>query len=169
MFYNIFSLYLDWGGSGSKPYTTPDEVDTAKIMGDVAASLPSGSKAKAGIGIGDNFYNDGVKNANDARFDETFENVFTASSLENLPFYFICGNHDHYGNCTGEVARNGVKRWNYPSDWYSLTFDVPSSTKKVQILMFDTVIACGGTYDSLRECEELGIKYEDCDLEPRGK
>ena len=48
------------------------------------------------LAVGDNFYSTGVKNADDPRFKETFEDVFCGSNLEKMPFYVISGNHDHY-------------------------------------------------------------------------
>ncbi len=47
-------------------------------------------------GVGDNFYQGGVVNEYDPRFQETFENVFTAPSIKNIPYYFCAGNRDQY-------------------------------------------------------------------------
>ena len=51
------------------------------------------------LGLGDNFYWDGVKNAEDPRFKFTFENVYGKSSerenIKTLDFWHILGNHDY--------------------------------------------------------------------------
>ena len=45
------------------------------------------------LGVGDNFYSHGIStDAHDPRFKETFEDVYTGSHLDDLPFYFIAGN-----------------------------------------------------------------------------
>lgn len=71
---------------------------------------------------GDNFYYDGVKNVEDARFKETYSEVFDEKSLQ-VPWYVIAGNHDHHGNVSAEIAfssRSSV--WTYPYYWHSKKF-----------------------------------------------
>ena len=156
--------HLDFnrGGSPDSPYTTTDEVDSAKIMGEIASTYD----ADMVWGLGDNFYDDGVTNEYDARFKETFENVFTASSLENIPFYMVAGNHDHYGNVSGEIYySNHSSRWVYPNYWYDVTFKVPNTSYTLQLLMIDTVLLTGTSYDQ-EYCDKHNII--DCPIQPRG-
>ena len=48
-----------------------------------------------------------------------FQDVYTAESLQT-PWYVICGNHDHYGNCSAEIAYTNVsRRWTFPDYYYS--------------------------------------------------
>lgn len=70
----------DWGGLPFYPYKTYIEEGIAKKIGVVAETLNS----KLVLALGDNFYFDGVKNVDDKRFQETYENVFTAKSLKVL-------------------------------------------------------------------------------------
>ena len=64
-----FIVLGDWGGQPDPPYTTEAETSIAKVMGDVASS----ENSQFTLALGDNFYNTGVKNVNDPRFNQTFE------------------------------------------------------------------------------------------------
>jgi tartrate-resistant acid phosphatase type 5 len=67
-------------------------------------------------GVGDNFYEDGISCSGDPspncradayshRFVDTFENVYSAPSLQ-VPWFFNSGNHDWHtiANTTSELA-----------------------------------------------------------------
>jgi tartrate-resistant acid phosphatase type 5 len=159
-----FLIAGDWGGQGSSPYTTKDEIDTAKIMGEVAGTV----KASMAWMLGDNFYSNGVVNENDKRFKETFEDVFTADTLMNIPFWVVAGNHDHHQNVSGEIEySNHSVRWMFPDFYYTVTWPVPGTSYTLQVVMIDTVLLCGGT-DDLEYCEENGILAKDCVIQPTG-
>eukprot|EP01084_Bolivina_argentea_P304912 526684_1 len=155
----------DWGGSPNKPYTTADEVDTAKIMGEIGSDVA----VDAVWGLGDNFYNDGVVNEYDPRFKETFEDVFTASSLLKIPFYIIAGNHDHHQNVSGEIYySNHSDRWTYPDNWYNVKWTIPNTNgRTLEVVMIDTV-TLSGMSDDWEYCQSHNILYEDCPIHPGG-
>ena len=95
--------------------------------------------------LGDNFYGSGIHGTDEScRFKKTFEDIYNASSLENVPFYAIAGNHDHGGNVSAQIAyTNDQKRWIYP-DWYygfEKSFMDGGKTVTMEFLLFDTVIA----------------------------
>merc|ERR1712054_197577 len=95
-----FGVMGDWGGSEDAPYTTEQEITTAKGMGKVLGA----NNAVYALALGDNFYHEGVKNEFDSRFKSTFENVFTADSLQGDDFFrVLAGNHDHYGNVSSQI------------------------------------------------------------------
>lgn len=47
------------------------------------------------------------------------QNVFTAEALQSR-WYVLCGNHDHYGNASAEVAYTKLsQRWYMPDLYYT--------------------------------------------------
>jgi tartrate-resistant acid phosphatase type 5 len=151
----IFLVMGDWGGSVNPPFYQPGEAGVANLMGVFASQFPTSFV----LGVGDNFYPLGICNNNtlppynstcpnttdpttgteyDSRFQNTFENVFSAPSLINMPFYIIAGNHDALGNVSAEIAYTALSsRWKYPSSWYKI------SKGNIDILMFDSTICYG--------------------------
>ena len=100
--YNFMAIG-DWGDDNADG----GQYLVAAGMGAVAEEI----KANQVIALGDNFYHtsqshcknsgicpnnaDGIDGA--LRFKSTFENVYSAESLERIPWYAIAGNHDHGG------------------------------------------------------------------------
>ncbi|CAD5111450.1 DgyrCDS759, partial [Dimorphilus gyrociliatus] len=140
-------LLGDWGGLPFYPYKTYIETATAKRIGIVAETLNS----KLLLALGDNFYFDGVKDINDKRFFDTYENVFTAPALKKSKWYVIAGNHDHYGNISAQILyTNRSNSWYFPHYYYTQSHNIPFSKKTVQFVMIDTILLCGNTgYDIL--------------------
>ncbi|XP_068720388.1 tartrate-resistant acid phosphatase type 5-like [Montipora capricornis] len=143
-----FLVLGDWGGMLFYPYTTYYERAVSKTLGKVAEEFGT----QFTIGLGDNFYEFGVKNEDDPRFQETFENVFTAKSLMT-PWYFCAGNHDHYGNVSAEIAYSThSERWNFPSLYYTKSWRIPGSDLDLQLVLLDTIVLCGNTdHDHLND------------------
>ena len=72
------------------------------------------------IGLGDNFYYEGVKTVEDHRFTTTFEHVYTNPALRAATWYMIAGNHDHASNVSAQIAYTKVSpRWHFPDFFYS--------------------------------------------------
>ena len=119
--------------------------------------------------IGDNFYYEGVVDEYDPRFNETFENIFNASSLENIPFYVVAGNHDWQGNVTGEIFySNHSNRWTFPNYWYNVVFDIPGTEQTLELLMTDSVLLSGQSYQDEEYCKLYDIPLDKCSLYPSG-
>ena len=105
--YNYLAIG-DWGND------SPGQYAAAAGMGTVAAEI----KATQVFALGDNFYHSnksgcstgsGICNGGadgpdgEKRFKTTFEDVYTAASLQHIPFYAIAGNHDHGGNVSAHL------------------------------------------------------------------
>jgi acid phosphatase len=107
-----FLLVGDWGRNGE-----PDQMAVAKQMG-IAGHQTS---AKFVVAVGDNFYENGVKSVDDKQWQTSFENVYTAPSLQ-VPWWSILGNHDYHGNCDAQIEYSKTsKRWNMPARYYTRT------------------------------------------------
>lgn len=131
----------DWGGQPTNPFTTATERYVAKSMGETAERAMS----QFTIALGDNFYDTGVTDVTDPRFKETFEDLFTADSLQSR-WYVVLGNHDHYGNASAEIAyTNHSKRWYLPDYNYTQVFPIGDSSATFQLVVIDTVQIAGLT------------------------
>ncbi|XP_038056241.1 tartrate-resistant acid phosphatase type 5-like [Patiria miniata] len=141
----------DWGGQSSSPYATTDEVACANQMGDIAKKINSTFV----MALGDNFYTFGIRtDAHDKRFKETFEDVFTAKSLQT-PWYVVAGNHDWRGNVTAEVEYTKLSdRWTFPSLYYTFNYNIPGTKTTIAFIMIDTQVLCG-VLDEFSTPEEL--------------
>ena len=64
-----FMMVGDWGGQSKKPHYTDAEMSISDQMGKTAEDIG----ANFTLALGDNFYDDGVKDVDDKRFKETFE------------------------------------------------------------------------------------------------
>jgi tartrate-resistant acid phosphatase type 5 len=119
---------------------------SAAALGRIQANL----SASDVFMVGDNFYDHGVKSADSHRFQDTFENVYTADSLTSSTFHVIAGNHDHKGNVSAQIAyRSPINnRWHFPDYNYSVTLWDDEHDMDVQVVMVDTVILCGDSDDA---------------------
>ena len=105
-----FLVVGDWG----KPEETAQAARVAKEMGSIA----DGNVSSFVISTGDNFYENGVVDAFDPLWLSSFEQVYTASSLQ-CPWYVVLGNHDYRGNPDAEIAYSlRSNRWRMPARYY---------------------------------------------------
>lgn len=128
--YNLHFIALgDWGRNGEYLQT-----EVAKQMGQWAASHPNNFV----ISVGDNFYPKGVVSEHDPLFNFSFENVYTAHSLQ-CDWYPILGNHDYGSEPDAQIRYSKVsRRWNMPSRYYSKEVSLGANNGKVLFVFIDT-------------------------------
>ena len=115
-----FAVIGDWGRQGRS-----DQREVAQQM----AVACEQAKARFVISLGDNFYSKGVTSVDDPQWQQSFENVYTASSLQ-VPWYPILGNHDYYGNCDAQIEYGKTHpRWAMPSRYFKQTHQVDAVTQ----------------------------------------
>ena len=111
-----FVLIGDWGRHGRD-----NQTDVAIQMGKTAASINS----QFVISLGDNFYENGVTGLDDPYWQTSFEDIYTATSLQT-PWKVILGNHDYRGNVQAQLDYSNVsRRWQLPARYYSVTQKLP--------------------------------------------
>ena len=68
----------------------------------------------------------------------------------NIPWYTMAGNHDYYGNITGQLAHRS-DQWFFPSLSYNFTYVIGRGRNRstVDFIVFDTMEICGNTIDTL--------------------
>ena len=106
-----FLVVGDWGRDG-----TSHQREVAAQMGKAAISLGS----RCVISVGDNFYEDGVKSTSDPQWRSSFEEIYSAPSLQ-VPWYVALGNHDYRGVPQAQIdyAKSSM-RWRMPSRYYKV-------------------------------------------------
>jgi len=111
-----FLVFGDWGRKGQK-----DQLDVARQMGIAADQIG----ARFIVSVGDNFYDYGVSSVDDPQFKTSFEQVYTAPSLQ-VPWQVILGNHDYRGNSQAQLDYSKVNtRWNMPDRYFVRNEQIP--------------------------------------------
>ena len=118
----------DWGRRGE-----PHQRAVADEMGRLAQEIGS----RFTLALGDNFYNSGVQSVDDPLWKESFEDVYTAPSLQER-WYALLGNHDYKGNPQAQIDySHKSRRWTMPGRYYVIagaSIGVPTA----DIFMIDT-------------------------------
>ena len=120
----------DWGRNGAD-----HQKEVATQMGKTASEI----NAQFVIATGDNFYPSGVISQWDPLFKYSFEDIYTAFSLQ-WDWYLVLGNHDYKSNPDAQVAYSKIsRRWKMPARYYSRLISMPGDTgSKILILFIDT-------------------------------
>lgn len=118
----------DWGRNGANHQRA-----VAEQMGRAATEI--GSQFVAALG--DNFYERGVTSAQDPQWRSSFEDVYTAPSLQ-IPWYAILGNHDYLGAPEAEIEYAQLSsRWRMPDRYYKVE-GASLSAPHVDLFFLDT-------------------------------
>lgn len=92
--------------------------DVAQLrLAEAMASVCERERCDFVIGLGDNFYPDGVDSRTDVQFQSNFEQPFADF---NIPFYMVLGNHDVERPVSpqSQIAYSS-ERWKLPGRWYA--------------------------------------------------
>ncbi len=123
-----FAVIGDWGREGHEGQTEV-AAQMAKACKDFSASFV--------VSLGDNFYENGVSSVDDPHWHKSFENVYSAESLQ-VPWYVILGNHDYRGSCEAQIEYGKLHpRWIMPARYYSKVHPVDASTQ-LEFFYIDT-------------------------------
>jgi acid phosphatase len=107
-----FLVVGDWGRDG-----TDHQSEVAAQMGKAADAM----QCQFVVSVGDNFYPRGVQSTSDPRWQSTFENIYTARSLQ-VPWYSTLGNHDYRGVPQAQVDYSkSSRRWRMPARYYAVS------------------------------------------------
>lgn len=117
----------DWGRNGAD-----HQKQVAEQMGKTASDI----KAQFIISTGDNFYPSGVVSEFDPSFRYSFEDIYTAFSLQ-WDWYPVLGNHDYKTNPDAEIAYSKIsRRWKMPARYYAKKFFINGDTSQVVLIAF---------------------------------
>jgi tartrate-resistant acid phosphatase type 5 len=121
-----FIAFGDWGRDGQNL-----QWETAVQMGIWAED----NKCDFAIVLGDNFYETGVRSVDDPQWKTSFEDIYTAPSLQ-IPFYAALGNHDYGGNVQAQVDYTKIStRWKMPARYYSFGVKVNDKDSAVFVIL----------------------------------
>lgn len=110
-----FLVFGDWGRQGER-----DQMEVAKQMGIAAQNM----RARFVVSVGDNFYEDGVTSVTDDHWHKSFEDVYTARSLQ-VPWNVIMGNHDYHINPQAQLDyAKTSSRWTMPARYYKQSYQI---------------------------------------------
>lgn len=85
---------------------------------------------------GDNFYPSGVASTQDYSWTASFEQIYTAHSLQN-DWYVVLGNHDYKGNVQAEIDYSKIsRRWHMPARYYSKKISIDGDTTQQALFVF---------------------------------
>jgi len=88
---------------------------------------------------GDPIHDDGVKSTEDSEWKDKFENIYTATSLMNIPWYVVSGNHEYHGSVQAIIDYSKLsKRWKAPARYYSIEKSIGETGDKCLFVFIDT-------------------------------
>jgi tartrate-resistant acid phosphatase type 5 len=120
-----FMVVGDWGRDG------------AFHQRQVAAAMGEFQKSALVVSTGDNFYQRGVRNLGDRKWESSFQRIYT-----NVPqrWYAVLGNHDYGGNVEAQIAKTfHDPRWRMPNYWFDFRLDA-HARPDVHLFYIDTVL-----------------------------
>ena len=127
-----FLVVGDWGRNGFF-----NQSDVARGMGVIGSEIGS----RFTVSTGDNFYVSGVNSTDDVKWRRSFENIYTAQSLQSR-WYSTLGNHDWQGDYQAQIDYTAVSdRWYLPERYYAETMAVNDTTDVLMVFLDTTPLA----------------------------
>ncbi len=125
-----FIVMGDWGRNGA---------DHQKQVAEQMGKTASAASVDFIIATGDNFYPEGVVSEFDPLWKYSFEDIYTAFSLQ-WDWHPVLGNHDYGSNPQAQVNYSKIsRRWQMPARYYTKTFSLGGdTTQQVLIAFIDT-------------------------------
>ncbi len=121
-----FITFGDWGREGKF-----GQQETADVMGKYASE----NKTDFIMVLGDNFYPTGVKSVTDPHWKVSYEDVYTAPSLQ-IPWYVTLGNHDYGGSIQAQIDYSALSsRWKLPARYYAFEQNIDKDTKALFVVI----------------------------------
>ena len=118
----------DWGRAGEYR-----QREVATQMGKAAHTV----EADFIVSTGDNFYPSGVASVQDPLWKRSFEDVYTAFSLQE-EWYPVLGNHDYDGDAQAQIEYSRIsRRWRLPARYHHFERTTKDGTT-VLFLFLDT-------------------------------
>lgn len=88
---------------------------------------------------GDPIHDNGVKSTDDSEWKDKFENIYTAVSLMNIPWYVVSGNHEYHGSVQAILDYSKIShRWKAPARYYSVEKNLDTKGNKCLFVFIDT-------------------------------
>lgn len=141
----------DWGREGGR-----SQRPVAAAMGDAAAALAS----RFVLSAGDNFYPAGVTSVADRQWRASFEDIYTAASLQ-IPWYAALGNHDYRGDPAAQVEYAATNaRWRMSERYFSCRPE-GTETQDLELFVLDTTPIVGGYGEALERFSKGRVRMPD--------
>jgi len=126
----IFMVASDMGRRG-----VSDQKNVAVLMGKESDF----SNIKLVAVAGDPIHDNGVKSVTDTEWKDKFENIYTASSLMEIPWYVVSGNHEYHGSVQSILDYSKISnRWKAPSRYFTLEKTIDRRGNKCLLVFIDT-------------------------------
>ena len=88
---------------------------------------------------GDPIHDNGVKSVTDTEWKDKFENIYTASSLMEIPWYVVSGNHEYHGSVQSILDYSKISnRWKASSRYFTLEKTIDRRGNKCLLVFIDT-------------------------------
>jgi len=88
---------------------------------------------------GDPIHWNGVMSVHDKMWILAFESVYTAKSLQKIPFYVVSGNHEYKGSVQAILDYSlHSERWNAPARYFSFERSIQNDQQKALWVFIDT-------------------------------